>query len=689
MSKTWKRFGVVASLALMAAGLIVSPAAAQDSLGGRPVLPDEQTAGSEHFLVHYTQSGDQAVEAVDQDANGIPDFVDKVVEVLEYAWEIEVNVMGWAPPPQDRGEGGDTRIDVYLDNIMNDGYAGYVDNSGGHIGDNPLTPEVERHAAYSYMVLDNDYDEVRGAGVEITPVEALETTVAHEFNHVIQGGYDDVDPHFWLYEATSTWMEGEVYSHADDRIYYLDDLFSSPDTCLVAEANWYADWLFLQLIAERYGPETVRAIWEHSRQLNGFNAIDAALSPFGSSLKAEARDFGVANLLRAYEQGSHYPTIQLEGSAGIGVYTPPDGVQSLGNDYIRLEGSGLLAVTPITSSTTLSVRAVGVVGDSADVIDMMGDRLIVDTAGYQEIYVVVHNSELVGFEVGCVYADYRLDIEPASGPASPVAETWSAAQFEQPSDQPPSDGSMDYQPPSGAPFAGGEFASAPDQLDVSFQVLVPASLPPGYAFDYAYIMTAAELGQSADYYVPGGGESANMDYLDQGGHWLGIAESPSPYSTLQEWLDDIDYDPQGDFQIIMGVEVLIEDLSDGAEAWFSATFIVNELFVVVDSDSSRDDLIQLVEGLIEAAAAPVDAPAASPQAPTPDTGLQPLPDGSGDAAGVEAPSDAQIDEARSLARWFGMGLCLFGGCVVAGLVSVGVLILVTRVQQEDPPGYYR
>ncbi len=74
----------------------------------RPALSGpEQTAGSTNFLVHYTLSGEDAVPTDDTSpANGIPDFVDMVLQEMENVWNAEINTLGWLQPPSDNGGGG-------------------------------------------------------------------------------------------------------------------------------------------------------------------------------------------------------------------------------------------------------------------------------------------------------------------------------------------------------------------------------------------------------------------------------------------------------------------------------------------------------------------------------------------------------------------------------------------------------
>src|SRR5690606_31897926 len=111
-----------------------------------------------------------------------------------------------------------------------------------------------------------------------------------------------------------------------------------------------------------------------------------------------------------------------------------------------------------------------------------------------------------------------------------------------------------------------------------------------------------DFGSNAPFYVPGGGETANFDYLDGQGNWHSIAESPSPYVTVEEWIDDIGYyNAPGVVQPIAGVDVLVENLSEGAVVGISATLFLDGLFIVVDGDHSEAGVRVLIEALVEAA----------------------------------------------------------------------------------------
>ncbi|NLH09519.1 MAG: hypothetical protein GX484_18205 [Chloroflexi bacterium] len=688
--------GALTALTLSAAG--VTPAAARPAdQFGRPVLPNARQYGTEHFLIHYTFSGPAAIDPTDADGSGVPDYVEIVSETLEHVWRVQIDEMGWPPPASDALVDGDDRLDVYLDEVLEEGYAGYVDTEGGYIGDNPRTPQIERRAAFAFMVLDDDYAEVDHAAGE-TPIGLMQATVAHEFNHVIQAGIDDRDLHAWLYEAAATWMEDEVYDDINDGVHYLPSVFDNPDICLVAQyargddLHWYGSWLRLRLMSERYGRDVVRTIWENMRQYSGFGAIDAALAEYGTTLTEQSRDFAVANLLRAYEEGDLYPVVRVEGETGVGRYVPVDGVQSLGADYIRLTGSGPVTATLDTRGAPLFMRAVGVRGAEADVMDMSGTSVTVDLNAYQDVYLIVNNDEQIAHEDECAFANYAVEVAPASGGLTAVAAVWPAERFISPSDAPAvasSGGSASYRPPD-APFAGQtqDYASSPEDLNVPFDTLIPAYLPAGYEFDYAYIMTDEDFGSNAPFYVPGGGETANFDYLDGQGNWLSIAESPSPYVTVEEWIDDIGYyNAPGEIQQIAGVDVLVENLSEGADVWISATLILDGLFIVVDGDHSEADVRVLIEALVEAAGGIAPPPANEPD----DRPAQPQAEATARAAsgGLATPDEDYEPEMVEdwtvglLAGAAGMGLIAL--CCLLALVPVviGAVVILRRRNRQQ------
>src|SRR5690606_34510039 len=104
-----------------------------------------------NFIIHYTTEGDDEADE---------DYVDEVVDFVELVLEVQIGDYNWPAPPRDCGEGGDSRYDFYLMDILDEeGILGYADPQE-IIGDNPSSDNVEEWAAYGYMVIDNDYDGV-------------------------------------------------------------------------------------------------------------------------------------------------------------------------------------------------------------------------------------------------------------------------------------------------------------------------------------------------------------------------------------------------------------------------------------------------------------------------------------------------------------------------------------------------
>lgn len=269
---------------------------------GRPVLGgEEETVDTEHFRIHYTREGVNAAST---------EFVEQTAAALEHSWNVEIEQLGWAAPPPDKGLGGDDRYDVYLLDVEAD-YLGYVEaTEASYVADNPLTTEVETRAYATFMIIDNDYSADEAAGY-YSAIDTMRTTVAHEFHHAIQHGYDGDEPASWLMEATSNWVQDEVYDDINDANQDLLVVFKNPGICQIIkgeeglyENHWYGQWIYLRYISENYGSETIRAMWEYTRELDGYEAMEAALADAGTSLAETLRNFSLALISLDFEEGA-------------------------------------------------------------------------------------------------------------------------------------------------------------------------------------------------------------------------------------------------------------------------------------------------------------------------------------------------------------------------------------------------
>jgi hypothetical protein len=167
---------------------------------------------------------------------------------LETTFSTEVNNYGWAKPPlctSGIGSCIDTnpwnKYPVQLVNL-HEGLYGYVgpssleENYGnytGVVGDNPNTSATETIAQATCMVLNSDFSQIIGH----TAQENLDATTAHEFNQAIQRGYGSALQDKMWREATSAYIEDDVFDAVNDNYQYLwpeftacqgDDFDSTP-----------------------------------------------------------------------------------------------------------------------------------------------------------------------------------------------------------------------------------------------------------------------------------------------------------------------------------------------------------------------------------------------------------------------------------------------------------------------------
>lgn len=574
----------------------------------RPILSgDELILDTKHFKVHYTLIG--------RDAALSTDYVNEMAQAFEYSWQIQIDQFGWAPPPPDNDIGGDVRYDIYIQNVFEDGTAGYTEGGEeryrgkghGMVGDNPFTDAVETRAAASYIVMDNDYAELdewaQEDGVINTddPLEVMRVTAAHEFNHAIQFGYDGEEPADWLWEATATWIQDEVYDDINDGDEDLLAVFKSPDTCQLAyggeervedENHWYGEWIFIRYMSELYGRETIRSIWEHARYVDGYEAIEAALSDAGTNLDETFRDFSIALLTRSFEEGSRYPILRLEGEAqNESGFVPNDGVGQMAADYVEILANEV--VTIALEAPDLGGILVGVQGDQANVFSMPGNLTTVDTRQFENLYLLVINLEQAADEYDCEFYPYAVNISAGGQPTDPT-EIIPAPNFEAPQIEPLLDPDKYW----GEGWDEGLYQEVETPAE-----LLPAYLPSGYEFIEAYQMSAEDYEYEYDaeliWYIPGGGTATVIDFYGPGNEdFIDITVSESPYANLEDWLDDADYEPYDDELIyILNQPILLEDWSDKNGPYSIATFVVLGQSIVIEGTISPAEMTKVLESL--------------------------------------------------------------------------------------------
>ncbi len=268
----------------------------------RPTGLDE-THDINNYRIHYTISGNDAVDATDSDMDGTPDYIDIIAATLTTVDSLELDEYKFSIPPSDNwysDNGGDGKYDIYVKSLSW-GLYGYVNpefKANSYSGDNENTTRVETNAYTSYMVLRNNY-----SGFPTSETESLQVTVAHEFFHAIQFGYDGREA-TWMMEATATWMEDEVFDDINDNYQYLLDWFADPGSALDFDSSerWYGSFIFFRYLSEHLGgSETIRRIFDKSVEHNSnaydfsIQTIDEALDSLGVSFEEGLTAMAIAN----------------------------------------------------------------------------------------------------------------------------------------------------------------------------------------------------------------------------------------------------------------------------------------------------------------------------------------------------------------------------------------------------------
>jgi Family of unknown function (DUF6055) len=269
-----------------------------------------------HFCVHWVAEGLDAPSLSDSNDNGIPDFVERVQAVAEHVYSIENEKLGWRDPKSDGHKGGgDGKTDIYLDQIGG-ALFGYAAPDRGQATKAHRLPR----RLHGYLVLDNNYDPAEFPGT--TSEHDLEVTLAHEYNHILQFGYDAYQD-AWFAESTAVWMEDEVYNGINDYLRYVRRWVKRYDTPLTANSiKEYGSAVWNKWLAHRYGRSIIRRAWAEAihTKPGGFSvaaynaAIEAAgRSNFSRDFALFARDLPEWRTDDVFPEADLYPDVSRQG----------------------------------------------------------------------------------------------------------------------------------------------------------------------------------------------------------------------------------------------------------------------------------------------------------------------------------------------------------------------------------------
>jgi hypothetical protein len=236
------------------------------------------------FQLHWDDTGSHTVPQEDLSGNGYPDYIDSAAVILDHVWNIQVEQMGYLPPP---GEDGNPAIpyQIYFTNHFNYGVTWKGDLVEANLPDTSFT---------SYIEIDNDFSEdyfpTKG-------LDGLKVTAAHEFHHAIQFGYNFRDDDVYFFEMTSTWMEEYLYPEIDDYLNYLDYFFKVvSNTRFDFNSNTlypYANSIYLQMLEEQHDASIIRSVWEKIRTEKSLSALISTLEENNSTWFESLGEYGL------------------------------------------------------------------------------------------------------------------------------------------------------------------------------------------------------------------------------------------------------------------------------------------------------------------------------------------------------------------------------------------------------------
>ncbi|MEJ2636766.1 MAG: T9SS type A sorting domain-containing protein [Calditrichia bacterium] len=245
---------------------------------------------SGHFKIYYDTLGYRAVPDYDRNHDGFPDYVDFVAKSFDRAWQVEIDSLGFNPPPD--VEGNPRQVyPVYCQPLS---------VYGSTILDSVISETFNPHRVrYETNIQISTYFDAQYPGISDPVVRdsmAIAVTAAHEFNHALQVGYalwPDNSGFFydiWFIESSATYMEEVVADGVNDYLQYLPSYFRATDEPLDRSTGGLSDYgkvVIEIMLGKMYGKDITRRIWTQIRNQRALPAVETVLDGLGSDIFAE------------------------------------------------------------------------------------------------------------------------------------------------------------------------------------------------------------------------------------------------------------------------------------------------------------------------------------------------------------------------------------------------------------------
>jgi len=250
------------------------------------------------FNLHYTLSGENAVDFNYRDPEAIPQYIRQAAEAFDNVKAVTCSVRGYREPLLEEGK---DCYDVYIYDLK--------DKYGVTYSSEQYSTQKQRTVvASSYICIDNNYS--REKGFDKSRLDCVRVTAAHEFFHAIQYAYN-VEADTWWKEASATWNEDEVYTGVNDYVRYIKKYFKTPGQSL--DRTGYSGVIFAKFLSQYYGGyDAMRKIWELQAMghNNSIQAIDRFIRTYyaGKDIGSVYNQFSTynANPAQYYKEGASW-----------------------------------------------------------------------------------------------------------------------------------------------------------------------------------------------------------------------------------------------------------------------------------------------------------------------------------------------------------------------------------------------
>jgi hypothetical protein len=245
------------------------------------------TRTTAHFLIHYTLTGTDATTE---------SYVDAIQDACEVSWTSFHTTYGWDLPPSDGAAGGGTDlVDIYV-HVLGGSAMGMAEPES-QVPPNPPA---------------NDMTGFMHINTNIANVGYRKSTVAHEYMHIVEFGYNASSYNSWWMENCAMEAQEWAYDSVNDYRLYIPAFFGA-----IQDPLWTSDgqyeygqitWPMYQ--DQRFSFDLAKQIWDNLQW--GFSFFDANVAPvaiaaYGYTLEQAFHEFKTWCVYTNYRNdGNHY-----------------------------------------------------------------------------------------------------------------------------------------------------------------------------------------------------------------------------------------------------------------------------------------------------------------------------------------------------------------------------------------------